>query len=122
VEDPDRVCAGDRRRYVTAAPAGALIWPERPVRIIVPFAPAGGADTVARVLADRLGNLMKSTFIVDNRPGAGGTVGAEIAASSTADGYTLLVSAFEMSINPTMRPTAEAAHTWPKRQRSIVQS
>ena len=84
-------------------PAAAQTWPDRTVRVIVPFAPGGGVDTVARVVANRLTSQMDKPFVVDNRPGAGGTIGAELAAKAYPDGYTLLVSAFEMSINPTMR-------------------
>ena len=86
-----------------AVPAAAQTWPDRSVRVIVPFAPGGGVDTVARVVAQRLTAQMDKPFVVDNRPGAGGTIGAELAAKASPDGYTLLVSAFEMSINPTMR-------------------
>jgi len=84
-------------------PAAAQTWPDRSVRVIVPFAPGGGVDTVARVVANRLTAQMDKPFVVDNRPGAGGTIGAELAAKAVPDGYTLLVSAFEMAINPTMR-------------------
>lgn len=87
-----------------AQPAGAQTWPERPVRVIVPFAPGGGVDTVTRVLVDQFNQNIGNRFVVDNRAGAGGSVGAELVASAPADGYTLLTSAFEMAINPTLRP------------------
>jgi tripartite-type tricarboxylate transporter receptor subunit TctC len=74
------------------------------VRVLVPFPPGGGADTVTRVLVEQLNKNIDNKFIVDNRPGAGGTIAAEIAATAPPDGYTLLTSAFEMSINPTIRP------------------
>jgi len=89
---------------ILAAPAGAQTWPDRTVRVIVPFAPGGGADTVTRVLIEQLNKNIANRFVADNRTGAGGTVGAELAARAAPDGYTLLTSAFEMSINPTMRP------------------
>lgn len=85
------------------APAGAQTWPARTVRVIVPFAPGGGVDTVTRVLVEQFNKNIDNKFVVDNRAGAGGSVGAEIAASAEPDGYTLLTSAFEMSLNPTMR-------------------
>lgn len=88
---------------VLAASAGAQTWPSRTVRIIVPFAPGGGADTVSRVLAEQFNKNIANEFVVDNRSGAAGTIGATIAARAAPDGYTFLVSAFEMSINPTMR-------------------
>lgn len=83
--------------------AGAQGWPARPVRVIVPFAPGGGVDTVARLLAQKLGEQTGSPFIVDNRPGGGGVAGTTLVAKSPGDGHTLLVSAPEFSINPGMR-------------------
>jgi tripartite-type tricarboxylate transporter receptor subunit TctC len=75
-------------------------WPERPVHLIVPYAAGGGTDTVARVLAQRLGNTMGRQFIVENRPGASGMIGAAFVAKSNADGYTLLVaSPAEVALN-----------------------
>ena len=70
----------------------AQTWPSRPVRIIVPFAPGGTADTLGRLVAQRLGERMKENFVVENRPGAGGAIGSDIVAKSPPDGYTLLVS------------------------------
>src|SRR5258707_12420736 len=66
-------------------------YPNRPVKIVVPFAPGGSTDVVARILADKLGAEMKQTFIVDNRAGASGNIGADAVAKSPADGYTLLM-------------------------------
>jgi len=86
-----------------SAQVQAQVWPARPVRIIVPFAPGGGVDTVARLLAQRLGEQIGSPFLVDNRPGGGGVAGTTIVAKAVADGHTLLVSAPEFSINPSMR-------------------
>src|SRR5689334_366406 len=75
------------------APAQAQAWPERPVTVIVPFPPGGGTDTFARPLAAALGEQLGQTFIVDNRGGAGGTLGAGTAARSDNDGYTLFLGA-----------------------------
>lgn len=83
-----------------AAAAAAIVpslslaqsWPARPVRIIVPFAPGGSTDILARFLAQRLQDGMKASFVVENRPGAGGTVGADAAAKAVPDGYTLFMS------------------------------
>lgn len=69
----------------------AVAYPSRPVRLIVPFPPGGGTDIVGRLLAQRLGERLKHTMVVDNRPGAASTIGAAIAAKSAPDGYTLLL-------------------------------
>jgi tripartite-type tricarboxylate transporter receptor subunit TctC len=81
----------------------AQSYPVRPVRIIVPFAPGGGVDAVSRFLAQKLGEQMSGSFVVENRPGGGGILGAELAAKAAPDGYTLLTSAPEFAINPSMR-------------------
>jgi tripartite-type tricarboxylate transporter receptor subunit TctC len=75
-----------------ALPAGAQsAWPSKPVRIVVPFAAGGTTDILARAIAPELSKAFGQQFIVDNRAGAGGNVGAEIVAKSPADGYTLLM-------------------------------
>jgi len=79
------------------------VWPSRPVRLVVPSSPGGATDTYARLLAQGLGDTLKRQFIVDNRPGASGNVGAEIAARATPDGYTFLVaSSASLVINPSL--------------------
>src|SRR5215510_3837370 len=78
--------------FVGPGPSAAEEWPARPVRIVAPFAPGGSADTLGRMIAERLSTRFKQNFVVDNRPGAGGTVGSELVAMSAPDGYTLLVS------------------------------
>ena len=72
--------------------AAAQSWPVKPVRIIAPFAPGGSADTLGRIVAQKLTESVKETFIVENRPGAGGVIGSEVVAKAAPDGYTLLVS------------------------------
>ena len=78
-------------------------WPARAVRLVVPSSPGGGTDLYARFLAQGLGEALKQQFIVDNRPGASGNIGAEIAARAASDGYTFLVSASPAIImNPSL--------------------
>ena len=71
---------------------GAQSWPARPVKLIVPFPPGGSADTLGRLVAQKLGEQLKGTFVVENRGGAGGAVGSEQVAKAAPDGYTLVVS------------------------------
>lgn len=74
------------------APAFAQDWPSRPVRLIVPYSAGGGTDTVARVLAQKLSVSLGQSFVVENKPGASGMIGAALVAKSSPDGYTLLVA------------------------------
>jgi tripartite-type tricarboxylate transporter receptor subunit TctC len=67
-------------------------WPAKPVRIIAPFAPGGSADTLGRIVAQKLAESFKQSFVVENRPGAGGVIGSELVARAAPDGYTLVVS------------------------------
>lgn len=68
------------------------VYPQKQVRLVVPFAPGGASDILARTLGQKLSESMGQTFVIDNKPGAGGTLGAELVAKSAADGYTLLLS------------------------------
>jgi tripartite-type tricarboxylate transporter receptor subunit TctC len=74
---------------LTTASAGANEYPTRPVRIIVGFPPGGATDLVARVIGPKLGEALKQQVVIDNRAGANGTIGADLAAGATADGYSL---------------------------------
>ena len=82
--------------------AQAQSYPAKPVRIIVPFAPGGGSDFIARAIAPPLMKAMGQQFIVDNRPGAGSTLGSEIALKSPADGYTLLLISGSYTTSPSL--------------------
>jgi tripartite-type tricarboxylate transporter receptor subunit TctC len=85
------------------ASAQAEKWPERPVHLIVPYAAGGGTDTVARVLAQKLSGVFGQQFVVENRTGASGMIGATAVAKSDPDGYTLLVaSPAEVALNPNL--------------------
>ena len=80
-------------------------WPKAgPVRLIVPFTAGSGTDVMARILAEKLGTALGQQFVVDNKPGAGGTLGAAQVAKSAADGYTLLVHSSGHLVNPSLYP------------------
>ena len=88
---------------VLASPAFAQgNYPNRPVRIVVPSSPGGGTDISARVIAEHLGRAFKGQFFVENRPGAGQSIGIEVAARSEPDGYTILMAASTLALNPIM--------------------
>ena len=80
--------------------ARAASYPERPIKIIVPFAPAGPTDIMARVLATHLGEALGGTVVIENKPGAGGNIGIGIAAHAEPDGYTLLITSSAYVVNP----------------------
>jgi len=83
-------------------PALAQHYPSKPIRIIVPYPPGGFNDTLARTLGQRLTESWHQAVIVDNRPGAGSTIGTNLAAKAPADGYTLLITSFAFAVNPAL--------------------
>jgi tripartite-type tricarboxylate transporter receptor subunit TctC len=89
-----------------AATAGADDYPNRPVRLIIPFPPGGSNDVVGRLVAKQLSEQLGQQVVVDNRAGAGGVIGTEVAAGAPADGYTLLIISIAHAVNP-------ALHTLP---------
>ncbi len=76
---------------VTGARAQALDWPNKPIRIVVPYTPGGSSDIIARTISGPLGEALKTTVVVENKPGANGNTGTDLVAKSPADGYTLLL-------------------------------
>jgi tripartite-type tricarboxylate transporter receptor subunit TctC len=103
------------RRHLMAASAASLAagvmparaqsdWPNRPVKVIVTYPPGGGADTTARILFQKLSEIWGKSFVIDNRGGAGGTIGAAIAAKADSDGYTIMHDATAYSVNPALYP------------------
>ncbi len=88
-----------------AGNAAAQAWPAKPVRVVVAFTAGGTTDILARGVGQQLADKLKQSFVVDNKPGAGGNTGSEMAARSPADGYTLLVgSVGPIAVNPTLYP------------------
>ncbi len=85
---------------VLGNPALAQEWPNRPVRIVVPYTPGTGQDTIARTLAPRLAEKFGQPFVIENRPGASGNIGMEAVAKAPPDGYTLLMTASTVVLNP----------------------
>jgi tripartite-type tricarboxylate transporter receptor subunit TctC len=79
-------------------------WPARPVKVIVPYPAGGGADTVSRILFAKLSEAFGQQFVIDNRGGAGGTIGAALAAKAERDGYTIMYDATAFSVNPSLYP------------------
>jgi tripartite-type tricarboxylate transporter receptor subunit TctC len=85
------------------APVGAQTYPDKPIRLVVGFGPGSGADTIARILAEKLADRMKTSVVVENREGAGGAIGTTMAAKAAPDGYTLLLGASPMTVSPHMQ-------------------
>lgn len=88
----------------SASVEGASVYPDKPVRFVVPFPPGGGTDVVARIVQDRFQQALGQTVVIDNKGGAGGTIGTEVVAHAPADGYTVLFTLSSHTINPAIFP------------------
>ena len=84
------------------AQAGAADYPERPIKIVISFPPGGPTDSSIRIIAEKLGELMKQPIVIDNKGGAGGNIGTQFVAHAEPDGYTLLANSAAYAVNPTM--------------------
>ena len=105
-----------RRRLAAALPLSALAtladpvlaqsgrWPDKPVRFIVPYPPGGGTDVIARIVQERIGASLGVPILIDNRGGAAGSLGTDVAAKSASDGYTVLFTLSSHTINPFIYP------------------
>ncbi|MDD0840883.1 tripartite tricarboxylate transporter substrate binding protein [Curvibacter sp. HBC61] len=85
--------------HAQSAANAAADWPNKPIRWVVPFPPGGAMDAIARTLGERAGKALGQPFVIENRPGAGGNIGAELVAKSPADGYTLMITSIGMATN-----------------------
>src|SRR5258707_13145558 len=96
-------CAAALAVAAATAPASAQgPYPARPVKVVIPYPPAGGADTVGRLLFQKLGEMWGAQFVIDNRGGAGGTIAAAAVAKAERDGYTIMYDATAHSVNPSL--------------------
>jgi tripartite-type tricarboxylate transporter receptor subunit TctC len=86
---------------LSQAPASAA-YPDRVIKIVVPFAPGGGTDVVARTLAQEMAKDLGATIIIENKPGAGTILGTQAVAAAEPDGYTLLMGTFAHAVNPSL--------------------
>lgn len=96
-------CAAATMALADIGTAARADYPEKPIRLVVPFAPGGGTDTVARSLGALMAKELNQPFIIENRPGASTIIGSEVVANSAPDGYTLLVATLAHAVNPSLQ-------------------
>jgi tripartite-type tricarboxylate transporter receptor subunit TctC len=89
--------------FAASAPAAAQSYPNRPIRMVIPFPPGGSLDITMRVIAPQMGEILGQNVILDSRPGADGNIGTEIVARAPADGYTVLIHAVPLAVSPSLR-------------------
>jgi tripartite-type tricarboxylate transporter receptor subunit TctC len=95
-------CAVLAAAAIGTMPASATDYPDKPVKVVVPFAAGGPTDVMARLIAQKLSEILKQQFYVENKPGAGGNIGMTQAARSAPDGYTILVASSSFTVNPSL--------------------
>ena len=98
--------------FALAASAAIAAYPEKPLRVVVPFAPGGGTDLIARTLGAGVQKELGQPVIIDNKPGGGTIIGTDAVAKSPPDGYTVLVATFAHAVNPSMQ--AKLPYAWDK--------
>ena len=86
----------------SASTGSGQAYPVKPIRMVVPLAAGGGTDLTGRIVAQKLGEQLGGTIVVENRPGGGSVIGTEVVARSAPDGYTLMTISPEFSINPSL--------------------
>ena len=110
--DADAISVDDEDDVRSACPCSIAVrvffsasaaYPDHPIRIVVPFAPGGGTDVVARTLAQEMARDLGASIIIENKPGAGTILGTQAVATSDADGYTLLMGTFANAVNPSLK-------------------
>ncbi|MGE5094735.1 MAG: tripartite tricarboxylate transporter substrate binding protein [Betaproteobacteria bacterium] len=108
-----RACALVLGAAVAMSGAAAIAaWPEKPIKVVVPFTPGGGTDIVARTLGNGLSKDLGQPIVVENKPGGGTIIGSDAVAKAAPDGYTLLVATFAHAVNPSLHPSLPYA--WDK--------
>lgn len=98
-------CAGLALSAGTATYTAQAAFPDKPIRLVVPFAPGGGTDALARALGAGMGKVLNESVIVDNKPGAGTMLGTDYVAKSAPDGYTIDMASFAHAVNPSLQPS-----------------
>src|SRR5687767_1846986 len=87
---------------LAVAATATAAYPERPIRLVVPFAPGGGTDLIARTLGAGMSRELGQQVVIDNKPGAGTIIGTDLVAKSAPDGYSIVIATFAHAINPSM--------------------
>ena len=106
----------------TGTAALAQAWPTKPIRVVVPLTPGSASDVMARIVADQLSQQLGQPIVIENRPGAGNTIGMSAVAKAEPDGYTLLVNSSTHTVTPAARSNLgfEIATTSPRSSRSAT--